>query len=378
MSIESEPECMSEDTIAFYVPWLTVGGVQRVTITITNGLAARGYDVDLVVSDRAGDMLEEVSPDVRVIDLQTPHLPGVGIGASLPTLRKYLSSRQPAMLFSQMTYASVLCLVAQRLSRADTRIFATEHNSFGMKEDAKERLTNRVAARLYPYADEVLAVSAGVADSVAAATPLDRSDITVMYNPVDVKEVRHRSRESINHPWLQSDEYDVVLSVGRLAAAKDLETWLRAFARVVEERPSVRGIVAGRGPDMEELKTLRSQLGLDDVVSFPGYIDNQYAYMANASVFMLSSRHEGLPTVLIEALACGCPVVSTDCPSGPREILVDGEYGPLVNVGDKRGLADAVLETLERPPSSDSLHERASAFGLDTILDEYEQFIETH
>jgi glycosyltransferase involved in cell wall biosynthesis len=256
-------------------------------------------------------------------------------------------------------------------------VFATEHNSFGMKEDPKERLTNRLAARLYPYADEVLAVSAGVADSVAAATPLDRSDITVMYNPVDVEEVRRRSEEPVDHPWLQSDEHDVVLSVGRLAAAKDLETWLRAFARIVEERPSARGIVAGRGPDTDELKALGSRLGLDDVVSFPGYIDNQYAYMANASAFMLSSRHEGLPTVLIEALACGCPVVSTDCPSGPREILVDGEYGPLVDVGDERALADAVLETLEQPPSSDSLHERANAFGLDTILDEYERFIET-
>jgi glycosyltransferase involved in cell wall biosynthesis len=369
---------MTGETLAFYVPWLTVGGVQRVTTTITNGLAARGHDVDLVVSYQTGDLLDEVHSDVRIVDLQTPQIPGIGIGASLPALRTYLSRREPSMLFSQMTYANVLCLLARRLTNVDTQVFATEHNTFGMKDDLKERLTNRVAARMYPYADEVLAVSSGVADSVAAATPLSRSEVTVMYNPVDVADVRARAAEPVDHPWLESDEHEVVLSVGRLAEAKDLETWLRAFAHIVERRPNARGILAGRGPVREEMESLATELGLEDVVDFPGFVDNPYGYMADASVFMLSSRHEGLPTVLIEALACGCPVVSTDCPSGPHEILQGGEYGRLVDVGDEQALADAVVQTLESPLSQEVLRERADAFGLDTILDEYERFIRAH
>lgn len=369
---------MTRETLAFYVPWLTVGGVQRVTTTITNGLAARGYDVDLIVSYRTGDLLDEVNSDVRIVDLQTRRVPGIGIGASLPALRTYLSRREPSMLFSQMTYANVLCLLARRSTNADTKVFATEHNTFGMKNDLKERLTNRVAAQLYPSADEVLAVSSGVADSVAAATPLSRSEVTVMYNPVDVADVRARASEPVDHPWLESDAHEVVLSVGRLAEAKDLETWLRAFARVVERRPNARGILAGRGPVREEMESLAAKLGLEDVVDFPGFVDNPYGYMANASAFMLSSRHEGLPTVLIEALACGCPVVSTDCPSGPHAILEGGEHGPLVDVGDERALADAVVQTLEHPSSPEVLRGRADAFGLDTILDEYERFIRAH
>lgn len=366
---------MTQGPLALYVPWLTVGGVQRVTTTIANGLASRGHEVDLVLSFREGDLLDQVSDDVRIVDLGTRRVPGIGIGASIPALARYLSRREPSMVFSQMTYANVVCLLARRVSGVDTEVYATEHNTFGMKDDRKEQLTNRAAGRLYPRADRVLAVSEGVADSVAAGTPLDRSAIRVMHNPVDVAEIRERARQPVDHRWVDSDDHEVVLSVGRLAGAKDLETWLRAFARVADRRPEVRGVVAGRGPERDSLRSLASRLGVGDRVSFPGYVDNPYGFMARASTFLLSSRHEGLPTTLIEALACGCPVVSTDCPSGPREILDGGTYGRLVDVGDERGLAGAVEETLQSPPDRDALRRRADDFATETVIDEYERFI---
>jgi glycosyltransferase involved in cell wall biosynthesis len=168
-----------------------------------------------------------------------------------------------------------------------------------------------------------------------------------------------------------------VFTAARLEPAKDLPTLLEAFASVHERRPETRLIVAGDGSERAALVSLSERLGIRDVVSFPGYEDNPYAYMRQADAFALSSKHEGLPTVLIEALACGCPVVSTDCPSGPREILGDRTYGSLVPVGDAEAFADALVATLDAPPDSDRLRERAGEFSMEAAIREYVELIES-
>jgi len=170
----------------------------------------------------------------------------------------------------------------------------------------------------------------------------------------------------------------VVLGVGRLEPQKSFKTFLRAFGCVHERLPSTRAVIIGRGSKRDELEALAADLGLSDVVSFPGYVDNPYAYMAGADTLMMSSVHEGLPTVLIEAMACGCPVVSTDCPSGPRTILEDGQYGPVVEVGDDAALAAGVLATLRDPLDERTLIERARDFQPSTVLADYETFVQEH
>ena len=366
----------NDRTLAFFLPSLTVGGAQRVTVTLVNELARRGYDVDLVVAYRRGKLLPAVSEAVTVVDLRTPTVPVVGLGASVPRLVSYLRSREPFALFSQMTYANVVALAAVRLAGTDVVSIPTEHNTFGEKEGRKDELVDALAARMYGSADRLVGVSRGVVDSAVRRTTADDRRSVVLYNPLPVVEIREQAAGDVDHPWLADDDLDVVLSVGRLEPQKDLPTLLRAFARVNERRPDTRAIVAGKGSMREDLVRLSERLGLGDVVAFPGYVDNQYACMDRAAVFALSSRHEGLPTTLIEALACGCPVVSTDCPSGPDEILAGNEYGPLVPVGDDEAFAEALVATLDDPPPKSRLRGRADDFAVRTVGDDYERFVE--
>ena len=370
---------MNETTrIAFFVPSLNVGGAQRVTINLANGLASRGFHVDLLLSYRTGGLLDEVSNSVNIVDLRTPLLPVIGIGASIPAIVQYLRRENPRILFSAMTFANVISICAQNLSATETELVVVEHDTYGMENSRKQQYVSKVAGYLYPLSSQVFAVSEGVATSVTEKTMVGPTHVSVMYNPIRTTAIRHESQASIEHEWLQSAELDVILTVGRLEEQKDLPTLLRSFKRVYEQKSNTRLLIAGEGSKRQELQTLVAELDLSDVVSLPGFVENVYSYMDQADLFVLSSRHEGLPTVLIEALTCGCPVVSTDCPSGPSEILERGQYGSLVPVGDERALADAMLETLAEPPSPEKLRQRAEDFSMQAVIDDYEEFIFQH
>ncbi|MFD1598148.1 glycosyltransferase [Halobellus rarus] len=355
------------------------GGAEQVTVAIVNGLSAGGHDVELVVSDLRGRLAEKISPDVTVTELG-PILPGLGIATHVPALARYLQRVQPAIIFPQMTHASVVCLAANRLVDVDTVIVPVKHCAFGESpsQTTKGRALEYLAIRLFPTADHVVGVSQGVLDSMVERMALDPAEMSVLHNPVDIGAIREQAASPVDHEWIEDDDLDVVVFVGRHEEQKDLETWLRAFAEVHESNPNTRGVLAGTGSQRERLLNLAETLGIGDVVSFPGYVENPYRYMYRASVFMLSSRFEGLPTVLIEALACGTQIVATDCPSGPREILLEGGgvCGRLAPVGDASGLAAAVLETLRHPLPEMSLRQRAADFTPEVVLGEYERFIE--
>ena len=362
-------------TVALYIPALNLGGAQRVTVDIANGLADRGYDVHLVLSHRRGELLADVDDAVRIVELSTPQVPGLGVLASLPSFVEYLRSERPDVLLSQMTYANVVAILASKVARTGVTVVATEHDSFAAEARTKDRFVSFGAKAIYRLADSVVGVSRGVAESVAEETFVDESDVAVLHNPIPIEKVYERSTEPVDSEYLESDEYETILTVGRLSDQKDHATLIRAFARLHERRPNTRLVIVGTGERESELRSLVDRLDLKYAVSFAGFVDNVYAYMGSASVFALSSRHEGLPTVLIEALACGCPVVSTDCPSGPREILQNGTYGPLVPVGDDRSLAEAIIQALDSPVSSELLRERASGFSTESALEEYVGFI---
>jgi len=365
--------------LSFYIPSLAVGGAEQVTVSVVNGLADRGYDIELVISHPGGELQSTVADEVSVTSLGSSRVPIAGIGAHVPAFRRYLSRTDPAAVFTQKLDASAVCLAASRFADADTKVIPTVHSAFGMVSErtVKSRALDAFAALSLASADHVVAVSECVADSVIEATTVRPADISVLHNPVDVDSVRHQSRNPVEDTWVESDDIQLVLFVGRLERQKDLETWLRAFDQLHQSNPDTRGIIAGKGSQREQLKTLRRELDLKDVVSIPGYVDNPYRYMRKADVFALSSRFEGLPTVLIEALACGCQVVATDCPCGPREILCDGEYGHLTPVGDVDALARGIEQLLADPVQSPRLEDRADDFAPEVVLDEYEQFIHT-
>jgi glycosyltransferase involved in cell wall biosynthesis len=233
-----------------------------------------------------------------------------------------------------------------------------------------------VIGRTYRLADAVVAVSNGVADDLAAFIGLPRDRIQTIYNPVVPANIEELASEPVSHPWFLPGGPPVVMGAGRLRQEKDFPTLVCAFARVRKERPARLVIFGESGYDSDPawealLMKLAGELGVADDVSLLGWTANLFAYMARAAVFVLSSRWEGLSNVLIEAMACGCPVVSTDCPSGPREILDGGRFGRLVPVGDDLAMAHAIHATLASHPNRQILQDRAACFSTDGQVKPY-------
>jgi glycosyltransferase involved in cell wall biosynthesis len=216
-------------------------------------------------------------------------------------------------------------------------------------------------------------VSQGAAEDLARlGLPSER--IKVIYNPVVTPELFEKANQPVDHPWFEPGSPPVILGVGRLEKQKDFPTLIRSFAQV-QQQHSARLMILGEGKERPYLEALVQELGLGENVALPGFVSNPYAYMARAAVFVLSSLFEGLPTVLIEALAVGTSVVSTNCESGPAEILVNGQYGNLVAVGDFNGIARAIISTLEFPSESEALRRRAAEFSLEKALTQYRQVL---
>jgi len=226
---------------------------------------------------------------------------------------------------------------------------------------------------IYPLAHTIIAVSNGVAEDLSTVLALPKSRISVIYNPVVTKSLKQQAEIPVTHTWLQSDRIPVVLGVGRLTKAKNFETLIQAFS-IVLETISAKLIILGEGEERSNLENLVRQLNLVNEVDLPGFTENPYSYMKRAKLFVLSSLWEGLPTVLIEALSCGTQVVSTDCPSGPREILENGKWGTLVAVNDGQALANAMIDAIKNP-SYFSNPESWSEYTLKNILLQYEKIL---
>jgi len=371
----NDPPAAGGDRVAFFTPAPAFGGAQRVTVTIANSLAARGHAVDLVAGHLDGEFASLVGDDLTTRDLDIPGVPAAGILAGVPKLVSYLEDRRPAVLFASRTHANLAAIAAGRLASVDVHVAVTEHSPFDHQPTRKDRITARLAARLYPHADDVVAVSEGVATTVVDHTGVSADGTTVLHNPVDIGTIRAGAREPVDNAWLDEPALEPIVAVGRLKASKDFATLLRAFATLHDRRPTTRLVIVGKGTERERLEALADELGVADAVAFPGYTDNPYAYMHRGSVFVLPSKAEGLPTVLIEALACGCAIVSTDCEYGPREILGDGDYGRLTPVGDAERMAETIDVTLDDPPAPDRCRERARHFSMAAGADRYASYI---
>jgi len=359
--------------LALFVPFSFGRGVERVAVTLARALAERRVEVDLVVARGDGPYFGELNGEARLVEL------GVGrTFASLPGLARYLRLARPRVLVSAPDSGSVIALWARELARVDTRIVAVTHavlsRSLRRKSGPYRRAFPHLLHQFYPRAQAVVAVSEHVADDLAQVARLPRARIQVIPNPVVHDGLLAQARERIAHPWLENRSAPVIVSVGRLNEEKNYDDLVRAFARLRQERRA-RLIILGHGAEKERLARLAWELGVADDVSFPGFVANPYGYMARADLLALSSHYEALPTVLIEALACGCPIVATDCPGGVREILAGGRWGRLVPVGDIEALAAAMLATLDDPPDPGPLRRRATDYHVDRVVARYAELL---
>lgn len=355
--------------IALFHPALIAGGIQRVFINLAQAFRDRGYAVDLVQATPGDDFRSLVPPGVRLVDLNAHR-----VIASVPALARYLRSERPAAVLSGADHANLAAIWARRWARVKTRLVISVHNSISaVSRNAptwRGRRTPHFIRRFYPWADSVVAVSRGVAEDLSRVGRLPRERIRVIYNPVISPQMLAAASGPPADEWFADGQPPVVLAAGRLTAAKDFPNLLRAFAIMRSEVPA-RLVVLGVGEERERLQSLAAELLIGEHVRFPGFSRDPYPCMARAAVFVLSSAWgEGLPTVLVEAMALGTPVVSTDCPEGPRELLRGGEYGTLVPVRDPAALAQAIATAL-RGGGPRVTREMLREFELDTAAAAY-------
>jgi len=357
----------SKELLTIFLPGLYDGGAERTLLNLAAGIAARGFPVDLLLSKAEGPFLTEIPDSVRVIDLKAPR-----VLMCLPALIRYLRSERPAAMLATL-YANIIAVWARRITGIPHRLVLNEQNTLSSvsnsEKDMRWKLYPELAKRFYPWANGVTAVSRGVADDLTLVTKQSPSHIQVIYNPIVTPDLKKKSESLLEHPWFRTGEPPVVLGVGRLTAQKAFSVLIEAFAQVRKSQLA-RLLILGEGEERPMLEALIKQLGLEQDVDLPGFVSNPYPYMAHATLFVLSSRWEGLPTVLVEAMSLRTAVIATDCPSGPREILRNGQYGPLVPVDDPGALALAIQNFLANhatcPPE-----ESWKPYELDFITDQY-------
>jgi glycosyltransferase involved in cell wall biosynthesis len=350
------------------------GGIQRVMLTLAEGLLKRGCHVDLILVRAEGPLRTEIPAGCNLFDLQAGHA-----SQSLFSLVNYFKSEKPEVLLSSQTHLNVIAIVARIFSGRKVRLILSEHNTIDQAarfpNSWKDRFNPMLASVFYPWADEIILVSKEAAQHLLHVTHLPEKKVKVIYNPIVSEKLIAQSKIPPNHNWFNTPNTPVVLAAGRLTRQKDYGTLIKAFSLIKTRVPFIKLIILGEGEDRARLEQLVKDLKLQANVQFPGFMINPFSYMANASLFVLSSRWEGFANVLVEAMTCGTPVVSTNCPSGPVEILEGGKYGRLVPVGDPEALGEAIFLELNDPHDKNVLRQRASDFSVDKILPQYYQLL---
>lgn len=355
--------------LAVFVASLFHGGVGKMRVHLINEMARRGHRVDLLLADRDSPYMDLIDPAIRVVHVATSNAV-----TGIPAVALYLLRARPRVMLAQRVRVNVLTLRARALARSATRMFATVNTNMSrelaaLKPNKRERHLD-LLKRYFPRNDGIIAVSHGVAADLSQLIGIPIGRISVAPNPTVTPELAQLAAAPLDHPWFAPGEPPVIVGMGRLEPQKDFPTLLRAFATLRRSR-RCRLVILGEGKQRERLLQAAKELGIHEDVQFPGFAKNPYAYLARAALFVLSSAWEGSPNSLTEALALGTPLVSTDCPDGPREILEGGRHGPLVNVGDAAALAAAMAATLERPPDRDQLRAAAQRYTLERSATAY-------
>jgi glycosyltransferase involved in cell wall biosynthesis len=359
--------------ITFFLVNLDGGGAEKVMLSLAGGFAQQGLKVDVVVAILEGEYLSLISPKVRLVNLNSKRLI-----SSLPALVGYLKRERPQVLISALEDPNTIAVIAKRLAGVSTAVILTVHNQLSRAAqyapNLKGKLTPLFVRLFYPWADRIVAVSQGVAEDAAKISKFPLERISVIYNPIFTDDLLTKFDQPVDVPWLIDRQVPIILGIGRLTKQKDFPTLIRAFA-LIQQQCAARLMILGQGEDLTSLQDLVKELNLEASVTFAGFVTNPYAYISKSSLVVLSSIFEGFGNVLVEAMLAGTPVVSTDCESGPAEILANGKYGNLVAVGDVRGLANAMLQTIEHPLDPELLRQRGKEFSLASALAKYQDLL---
>ena len=385
--------------IAILVKAISGGGLEGVVRTLARGFVARGHRVDLVTAAASADAENFIPDGVRLVRLK----PSTRIAAHaalmrrapvsrIPLLRmlgarkphrffryypavvEYLSTNQPDTCLAAYTPVNLVALWAREASTWNGRVVISERNALSAKIQTTKKPSARrwpaLVRESYPLADDIVSVCRWVSDDLVIQSGLAPTAVSTIYNPVLRPELLAMADEAAPHPFIDDSKTPLILGIGRLSSVKDFSTLMRGFHRLRARRPA-RLAILGEGSKRQDLMDLAEELGVLSDLALPGWVDNPYPWMKRANVIALTSRHEGLPNVLCEALALGRAVVSTDCPGGVREILADGTYGSVIRVGDDEALAAALESALADPPASDHQRRGAERFEEQNVVSRF-------
>lgn len=346
-------------TISILLPDLRGGGAERVSVDLARAFAEAGHEVEFVLMSATGDFLVETQRDFAVVDLAADRSRTVPL-----KLAGYLRARRPAALIANMWPLTSAAVVGRALSRQPCQLLLVEHNTLS-NQYADWGKSHMVAMRAsmtatYRWANHVAAVSEGAALDTAKLAGLIANRVRVLHNPIPARPIPDsRALAGAENLWACA-QGGRILTVGSLKEQKNHPLLLRAFAMMA--RPDARLVLVGAG-EQAGLRALVGELGIADRVMFAGFHPDPTPFYRTADLFVLSSDYEGFGNVIVEAMACGTPVVSTDCPSGPAEILENGRYGRLVPVNDPAALATAMQAALAEAPDRVALQRRAAQFS---------------
>jgi glycosyltransferase involved in cell wall biosynthesis len=354
-------------TVAFFIPSMTGGGAERVALNLIKEFNTKGWKVDLILNNATGPLLALVPSNIRIISLDTSNTLN-----KLIKISRYIRAENPSYLISLLDRVN-LCGIAKKLCRSNTKIVVTIHSNtseeFSSEKGFSTFLKPIFMRASYQLADAIVAVSRGSARDISNLLAWESDRIKVINNPIISSDHTEKYNEAIHHPWF-NEEVPIFLSVGRLEDVKDFPNLIKAFSLVRKQKKS-RLVILGEGSLRESLTKLIHQLRIEEDVDLYGFEENPYKYIFRCSAFIMSSKYEGFGNVLVEALSLGKPIVSTNCPNGPAEVLEDGLYGKMVAVGDPYSLASEMLNSLNTEVDIDFLKSRALSFSTDLISNQY-------
>ncbi|TKJ33549.1 MAG: glycosyltransferase [Planctomycetes bacterium B3_Pla] len=368
---------VSKKRLLFVIPSLVAGGAERVLIRLINHLDENKYDILLAVFEDKMDCASDLKSTVKIVCLNKKRGRRDFFNLIL-RLRKAIVSFKPAAVVSFIAFTNIVTVIATLFPKKISRVIISErsyHRTY-LPLSRLKHLRRTLMKVTYRKADKIVTVSKSIKEALEQDFGIQSQKIVCIYNPVPVEEIRDKSKDSVGHPLL-TEKNKVIVAAGRLEHEKRFDRLLRMFSSIREEHEDARLIILGSGTLLKPLQDLASQLNIGKWVDFVGYKSNPYAWISKADVFVLSSDREGLPNAILEAMACGVPVVATDCLSGPSEIITHSINGLLVPPADEQALAESVSRLLQ----DNALHQKLSQEGMkraedfvsENILPQYEQ-----
>lgn len=353
--------------VAIFLPSLHGGGAERAMLVFARELLIRGYPVDLVVAKKEGPLVSIIPFGARVVDCESRRMLH-----AFPKFAAYLRANEPLAVYSTITHANIMAALTCRAVKLSAPLIVRQSNAplSERKRGVMHAVTRRLIPLAYLKASSVIAVSEGVRAELISLQPTLSERTKVLPTPVLSAEVRGQGEQPPAHPWFTERRGPVILSAGRLERHKGMLELVRAFA-VVRKSRQVKLMIIGEGSARPEIEAEVCRLGLTDDVDLPGFQRNPFSFMNHADLFVLNSSYEGLPNVLIQAMSFGTPIVSTDCKSGPSEILQDGRFGRLIPVGSHESLVTALAESLGLPKHRAAQESAWGRYGAEQATSAY-------